>query len=206
MTCRTISVQQVNAEPLPLCVLTAEKPGTQVNMTIDELQAVITEAQIVCARQPALLEVEAPVQIVGDIHGQYHDLLRLLDHVGYPPDTNYLFLGDYVDRGKNGLECIALLLCYKIKYAACVSRSGPHGLAACSAYVFRTSHACVCKRYPEKFHLLRGNHESAPINRIYGFYDECKRRFKYAASDMNMGTHRLLHAYSQAQVPDSAAA
>ena len=51
---------------------------------------------------------------------------------------------DYVDRGKNGLECINLLLCYKIKY-------------------------------PEKFHLLRGNHESAPINRIYGFFDECKR-------------------------------
>jgi len=123
-----------------------KKPGTQVNMTIQELEAVITDAQMVCAKQPALLEVDAPVQIVGDIHGQYHDLMRLFEHVGYPPDTNYLFLGDYVDRGKNGLECICLLLCYKIKY-------------------------------PEKFHLLRGNHESAPINRIYGFYDECKRRF-----------------------------
>ena len=124
----------------------AEKPGTQVNMTLEEINAVITESQLVCARQPALLEVEAPLQIVGDIHGQYHDLLRLFDHVGYPPDQQYLFLGDYVDRGKNGLECICLLLCYKIKY-------------------------------PEKFHLLRGNHESAPINRIYGFYDECKRRY-----------------------------
>ena len=60
MTCRTISVQQVNAEPLPLCVLTAEKPGTQVNMTIDELQAVITEAQIVCANIRGTVATPAP--------------------------------------------------------------------------------------------------------------------------------------------------
>lgn len=55
-------------------------------------------------------------------------------------------LRDYVDRGKNGLECICMLLAYKIKY-------------------------------PENFFLLRGNHECASINRIYGFYDECKRRY-----------------------------
>ncbi len=93
-----------------------------------------------------LLELEAPLNICGDIHGQYYDLIRLFEYGGYPPKSNYLFLGDYVDRGKQNLESICLLLSYKIKY-------------------------------PENFFILRGNHESDSINRIYGFYEECKRRY-----------------------------
>ena len=62
-----------------------------------------------------LLELKAQVNICGDIYGQFRDLLRLFDFRGHPPKSNYLFLGDYVDRGKHYLEGIALLLAYKLK-------------------------------------------------------------------------------------------
>lgn len=138
------------------------RPGKSVQMTEQEVRGLCLKSREIFLQQPILLELEAPLSICGkrlfchlftkppvpsvtnnishffkgDIHGQYTDLLRLFEYGGYPP-TNYLFLGDYVDRGKQSLETICLLLCYKIKY-------------------------------PENFFLLRGNHECASINRIYG--------------------------------------
>uniref|UniRef100_A0AAZ3QDC7 Serine/threonine-protein phosphatase n=1 Tax=Oncorhynchus tshawytscha TaxID=74940 RepID=A0AAZ3QDC7_ONCTS len=122
------------------------KPGKNVQLQENEIRGLCLKSREIFLSQPILLELEAPLKVCGDIHGQYYDLLRLFEYGGFPPESNYLFLGDYVDRGKQSLETICLLLAYKIKY-------------------------------PENFFLLRGNHECASINRIYGFYDECKRRY-----------------------------
>lgn len=67
--------------------------------------------------------VRSPVTIVGDLHGQFFDLLNLLsDNVGgSPPQVNYVFLGDFVDRGHNSVETLSLLLCLKVKYPAHVT-------------------------------------------------------------------------------------
>ena len=110
-----------------------------------EITAICTAVREVLLAQPALIELSQPVKIVGDVHGQYTDLIRMFEMCGFPPNANYLFLGDYVDRGKQSLETILLLFCYKLKF-------------------------------PENFFLLRGNHECANVTRVYGFYDECKRR------------------------------
>lgn len=61
------------------------------------------------------LQVRCPINICGDVHGQYHDLLRLFEMGGFPPSANYVFLGDYVDRAKQSIETVMLLLCYKLK-------------------------------------------------------------------------------------------
>ena len=122
------------------------KPGKTVDLKEEEIKFLIDKSIPIIKEQKMLVELEAPLHVCGDIHGQYYDLLRIFEHCGYPGEYNYLFLGDYVDRGKQSLETVCLLLCYKIKF-------------------------------PEKVTLLRGNHESSVTNRIYGFYDECKRRY-----------------------------
>lgn len=81
-----------------------------------EIVAICQAAREIFLSQPTLIELSPPVKIVGDVHGQYSDLIRLFEMCGFPPAANYLFLGDYVDRGKQSLETFLLLLCYKIKY------------------------------------------------------------------------------------------
>ena len=87
------------------------------------------------------------INVCGDTHGQYYDLLNIFETKGWPaPDNPFLFNGDFVDRGSFSLEVVLLLFAFK-----------------------------VC--YPDSLHLTRGNHESLNMNRIYGFEGEVKAKY-----------------------------
>lgn len=110
------------------------------------IRHILREVRPILMAQPMLVKVEAPVNICGDIHGQITDLAEIFSAGGLPPNSRYLFLGDYVDRGKYGTEVITALLGLKVLY-------------------------------PNEIFILRGNHETESICRMYGFFDEVKRRF-----------------------------
>lgn len=114
----------------------------------DEMVEEICNSSIkILQAQPSLVQVNSPVVLVGDVHGNFVDLIRIFQIFGQPSKTKYVFLGDYVDRGTYSVHVIITLFSMLVAY-------------------------------PDNIVLLRGNHEFPAINRIYGFYDECKERFK----------------------------
>ncbi|VDM63669.1 unnamed protein product [Angiostrongylus costaricensis] len=133
------------------------------------MTSLIIMAKEVFAAQPMMLECTAPINVCGDIHGQLSDLFRIFDLIGWPPTVNYLFLGDYIDRGRWSLETMLLLF----------------SLKPVSTNQFQL-------KFPENFLLLRGNHETTIVNRIYGFYEDIVRRF---------GTPRLFNTFQDPPNP-----
>ncbi|KAL1128435.1 hypothetical protein V6Z11_A13G247800 [Gossypium hirsutum] len=111
-----------------------------------EIKLLCDKAKEILRDESNVQPVKSPVTICGDIHGQFHDLAELFRIGGKCPDTNYLFMGDYVDRGYYSVETVTLLVAIKA-------------------------------RYPQRITILRGNHESRQITQVYGFYDECLRKY-----------------------------
>lgn len=118
--------------------------GTPLSET--EVKALCDKARDCLMNESNVQPVSVPVTVCGDIHGQWHDLMELYRIGGSAPDTNYLFMGDYVDRGYYSVETVSMLVCLKV-------------------------------RYPDRIYILRGNHESRQITQVYGFYDECIRKY-----------------------------
>lgn len=124
----------------------SQMPGTGANLSQYEVNWVCQRVRPIILREQSLLELEGPITICGDIHGQFHDLTRIFETSKLSSHSgSYLFLGDYVDRGVDGLEVVILLFLLKINY-------------------------------PDKVYLLRGNHESKDMTRSYGFKKECKKK------------------------------
>uniref|UniRef100_A0A2N9EDI8 Serine/threonine-protein phosphatase n=1 Tax=Fagus sylvatica TaxID=28930 RepID=A0A2N9EDI8_FAGSY len=129
------------------------KPPVRRQFFLDcnEIADLCDSAERIFSSEPSVLQLKAPIKIFGDLHGQFGDLMRLFDEYGSPSTAgdiayiDYLFLGDYVDRGQHSLETITLLLALKVEY-------------------------------PHNVHLIRGNHEAADINALFGFRIECIER------------------------------
>lgn len=116
------------------------------HLTEPEVFALCESAKAILTDECNVPNVPSPVTVVGDIHGQFYDLMELFQIGGFTPDTNYLFMGDYVDRGYYSVECVTLVVLLKT-------------------------------RYRNRVTILRGNHESRQITQVYGFYDECLRKY-----------------------------
>jgi serine/threonine-protein phosphatase PPG1 len=96
------------------------------------IKVICAKVKEILARESNVVPVDSPVTVVGDVHGQFLDVIELFRVGGEIPNTNYLFLGDYVDRGAASVETITYLILLKL-------------------------------RFPKRFTLLRGNHESRQI-------------------------------------------
>nr|XP_032799892.1 serine/threonine-protein phosphatase 4 catalytic subunit isoform X1 [Petromyzon marinus]XP_032799893.1 serine/threonine-protein phosphatase 4 catalytic subunit isoform X1 [Petromyzon marinus]XP_032799894.1 serine/threonine-protein phosphatase 4 catalytic subunit isoform X1 [Petromyzon marinus]XP_032799895.1 serine/threonine-protein phosphatase 4 catalytic subunit isoform X1 [Petromyzon marinus]XP_032799896.1 serine/threonine-protein phosphatase 4 catalytic subunit isoform X1 [Petromyzon mari len=195
-----------------------------------EVKALCAKAREILVEESNVQRVDSPVTVCGDIHGQFYDLKELFKVGGDVPDTNYLFMGDFVDRGFYSVETFLLLLALKVRYPDRItlirgnhesrqitqvrypdritlirgnheSRQitqvrypdritlirGNHESRQITQVRYpdritlirgnHESRQITQVRYPDRITLIRGNHESRQITQVYGFYDECLRKY-----------------------------
>ncbi|KAK6162825.1 hypothetical protein DH2020_002666 [Rehmannia glutinosa] len=155
------------------------------------VRALCEKAKEILMEESNVQPVKSPVTICGDIHGQFHDLAELFRIGGKCPDTNYLFMGDYVDRGYYSVETVTVMVVVHLLwsfYPAALpiyALLPPVSLIAPSlSFSFGAASGgwiellvALKVRYPQRITILRGNHESRQITQVYGFYDECLRKY-----------------------------
>ncbi|SAL94768.1 hypothetical protein [Absidia glauca] len=118
-----------DAPDLPNIAFLKDHLAKEGRLTEKQTLRILRSVHRILTTEPNLLRMPAPLTICGDVHGQYYDLLKLLEVGGDPVNTNYLFLGDYVDRGYFSIECVLLLWAYKLWYPT-------------SFYLMRGNHEC----------------------------------------------------------------
>jgi len=82
----------------------------------DDILKIVVAASKLFEEEPNLIRLRDPISVCGDVHGQFFDLIRLMETAGKPKNTKYLFLGDYVDRGQFSTEVVFYLFAHKITY------------------------------------------------------------------------------------------
>lgn len=124
---------------------------------------IIHKATEAFRREPNLVQLQDPVTVVGDIHGQYHDLLKILEVGGNPESNKYLFLGDYVDRGMFSLEVLLILYSLKINFPSTIImlRGNHESRQMTSMFSFRKE--CLYKQDLEIYDAIMLSFDTIPL-------------------------------------------
>lgn len=125
---------------------------------IIKFTAIISIFPTYLENEPNFMKINGDVAIVGDIHGQYYDFLKVLTKIGDVEENltgNILFLGDYVDRGSNSVEVMTFVMALKVNY-------------------------------PKNVFLLRGNHESRCMTNSYNFMKEVLSKYNQSVYERFM--------------------